>query len=103
MSASYEVDLDLIGSIVMVVRFTSQGRDVTDYSVVLVAEREGREETIRVYDCAHGHNEMHRYSSAKGKQAGNAFHSGTLGEGLRLAIEEIKSGHRKMIEGWEGQ
>jgi hypothetical protein len=30
-------------------------------------------------------------------------HSGTLGEGMRAAIEEIEGGFRQMIEGWERQ
>src|SRR4051794_28797855 len=98
MSARYDVDLDLIRGIVMAVRFSTRGRDVTDYAVVLVAQRGVRKQTIRVYDCAHGHNEMHRYSAARGKHSGITFHSGTLGEGMRLAIEEIRSGYRKMIE-----
>lgn len=34
-------------------------------------------------------------------KAGTPFHSGTLGEGMRAAIEEIKRGYREMIEGWE--
>jgi hypothetical protein len=46
---------------------------------------------------------MHRYSSSQGKQSGIGFHSGTLGEGMRAAIEEIEHGHHQMIEGWERQ
>jgi hypothetical protein len=103
MSASYDVDLDLIRGIVMAVRFTTRGREVTDYAVVLVAQRGVRKETIRVYDCAHGHNEMHRYSSARGKQPGITFHSGTLGEGMRAATDEVECRHHQMIEGWERQ
>lgn len=106
MSTSYEVDLDFtpgVGAIVMAVRFTTRGREVTDYAVVLVARREGRKGTIRVYDCAHGHNEMHRYSSSGGKQSGIGFHSGTLGEGLRAAIDEVECRYHQMVEGWERQ
>jgi hypothetical protein len=58
-------------------------------------------ETIRVYDGAHGHNEMHRYTRSEGKQSGTPFHSGTLGDGMRAAIGEIESNYREMIEGWE--
>lgn len=87
----------------MRVQFTTQGRDVVDYAVVLLLDTEKGTETIRVYDSAHGHNEMHRYTCGKGKEPGAAFHSGTLGEGMRAAIEEIEGGYRKMIEGWERQ
>ena len=86
----------------MVVRYTTRGTEVTDYAVVLVVEREGQAETVRVVPSAHGYNEMHRYPAATGKQSGIAFHSGTLGEGMRLAIAEIEKGrHPKMIDGWE--
>jgi hypothetical protein len=34
---------------------------------------------------------------------GWAFHSGSLGEGMRAAISEIENGYREMIEGWERQ
>jgi hypothetical protein len=37
------------------------------------------------------------------ESSGGAFHSGTLGDGMRAAIAEIKSGYREMIEGWQGQ
>lgn len=103
MSPRYVLAIDPILGIHMTVEFTTRGPEVTNYAVVLVMRREGRAETIRVYDGAHGRNEMHRYSPSKGKQPGIAFHSGTLGEGMRAAIEEIERGHHQMIEGWERQ
>jgi hypothetical protein len=83
------------------VEFTTDGREITDYAVVLLLEVGEVIETIRVYDAAHGHNEIHRYTRGDGKQAGTPFHSGTLGEGMRAAIEEIERSYREMIEGWE--
>jgi hypothetical protein len=103
MAPDYIRTLDRARGIRMAVEFTSEGREITDYAVVLVCERGTSAETIRVYDGAHGHNEMHRYTSGAGKQSGMPFHSGTLGEGMRAAIEEIRSGYREMIEGWERQ
>jgi len=73
---------------------------VVDYAVVLLLVMNGRLETIRVYDGAHGYNEMHRYTDGGGKQPGVRFHSGSLGEGMRAAIAEAKRSHRMMIEGW---
>jgi hypothetical protein len=61
----------------------------------------GRAETVRVYDCAHGFNEMHRYGRRSGKNSGRNFHSGTLGEGMRRAIKEVRDGYLPMIEGWK--
>jgi hypothetical protein len=46
---------------------------------------------------------MHRYTASTGKQPGTPFHGGTLGEGMRAAIDEIKGGYREMIEGFERQ
>lgn len=101
MSPDYVRVLDDDPGIRMLVEFTSQGREVTDYAVVLVTGEDVATETIRVYDAAHGHNEMHRYTAKGGKQPGVRFHDGTLGEGMRAAIEEIESGYREMIRGWE--
>lgn len=76
------------------------GRDVTDYAVVLTVWQEGRRQTVRVYDASHGFNEMHRHTSAGGKQPGERFHAGTLAEGMRAAITEVRRGYREMIEIW---
>jgi hypothetical protein len=102
-SAYYRRILDHALGAMLRVEFTTQGRDVVDYAVVLLLDTDKGTETIRVYDGAHGHNEMHRYTRSKGKQAATPFHSGTLGEGMRAAIEEIENGYRAMIEGWERQ
>lgn len=101
MSANYLRILDHVLGAMLRVEFTTDGREITDYAVVLLLEVEDGAETIRVYDAAHSHNEMHRYTRGKGKQAGTPFHSGTLGEGMRAAIEEIERSYREMIEGWE--
>jgi hypothetical protein len=42
---------------------------------------------VRVYDAAHGFNEMHRHTEEGGKQSGTVFHRGTLGDGMHDAIE----------------
>ena len=103
MSAYYRRILDRSLGALLRVQFTTQGRDVVDYAVVLLLDTENGSETIRVYDSAHGHNEMHRHARSKGKQRGTPFHSGTLGEGMRAAISEVERGYREMIEGWERQ
>jgi hypothetical protein len=88
---------------VLYVKFQSKGRDIVEYSLVLVVGAPEEPETVRVYDSAHGFNEMHRFIKEDGKQRGVAFHAGTLGEGMRMAIKSIKSGFQQMIEGWEGR
>lgn len=43
------------------------------------------------------------HTPSEGKQPGAPFHAGTLGEGMRAAIEEIERGYGEMIEGWKRQ
>jgi hypothetical protein len=85
----------------MWVDFTTVRGKVVDYTVILVLKTDSGLETIRVYDAAHGFNEMHRYTREGGKQPGVEIHRGTLGEGMRAAKADIKSRFLSMIEGWE--
>ncbi len=98
-SASYENDLDECGRVVLKVEFVTDGPDVVDYSLVLVADDGNGFVTIRVYDGAHSVNEMHRYARTTGKQPAVRFHHGTLGEGMRAAMIEIADRYLQMIEG----
>jgi hypothetical protein len=101
--ALYRRILDSALGALLRVEFTTQGNEVLDFAVVLLLETEEGMETVRVYDAAHGHNEMHRYTRSGGKEPGEIFHSGTLGEGMRAAISEVERGYREMIEGWKSQ
>jgi hypothetical protein len=56
--------------------------------------------TVTVYDGAHGENELHRYGKQAGKMPAEVFHRGTLGEGMRAAIQDAKRGYLEMIESW---
>ncbi|HSK50563.1 MAG TPA: hypothetical protein VK889_08740 [Solirubrobacterales bacterium] len=103
MSAYYQRVLDHVLGALLRVEFTTDGREIADYAVVLLLALDESTETIRVYDGAHGHNEMHRYTRSDGKQPGEPFHAGTLGEGMRAAIAEIERGYGEMIEGWKRQ
>jgi hypothetical protein len=102
-SAYYLRVLDHVLGALLRVEFTSDRREVVDYSVVLLLDTPDGTQTIRLYDSAHGHNEMHRYTRTGGKQRGTPFHGGTLGDGMRAAIEEIERGYREMIEAWQRQ
>ena len=84
----------------MHVDFKTRGREVLDYSVVLLAEIDGQMEAVRLYDGSHNQNELHRYTSVGGKQTAEIVHDGTLGEGMRAAIKEIEGGYEAMIESW---
>ena len=103
MSATYVRELDGALGAWMSVDFTTDRRDVTDYSIVLLLEEGEQIKTVRLYDGAHGENEMHRYSQQGGKQAAEVFHRGTLGEGMRTAIDAIKRSYQPIIEAWRRQ
>jgi hypothetical protein len=99
-SASYHQKLNEALGAFLFVDFRTDRGEVVDYRVVLLLDRGESIETIRVYDSAHGYNEMHRFTRVGGKQTGKPFHSGSLGEGLRIAIESAKRNYLWMIEGW---
>lgn len=101
-SARYEEILDFSLDIKFLVDFTTVRGEVVDYTIVLLLPTAEGMETIRVYDSAHGFNEMHRYTREGGKQKGTEFHSGTLGEGMRAAIKHVEDAYLQMIEGWRG-
>jgi hypothetical protein len=46
----------------IVVEFTTDRRTIVDYAVILTVDDGGSEATVRVYDSAHGVNEMHRHN-----------------------------------------
>lgn len=98
---AYENLLDPDLRVVLHVEFTTAGREVLSYSVVLTVGSAQEREAVRVYDATHRLNEMHRYRQGDDKQPGVPFHAGTLAEGMRMAILEIKDAYREMIEGWK--
>lgn len=100
MGARYSQPLDVLETTHLIVEFATRRDEAVDYALVLTADLGGRTETIRVYDGNHGCNEMHRHTKELGKRRATIFHRGTLGEGMRAAIEMIKRGHEEMIDGW---
>jgi hypothetical protein len=103
MSATYGELLDYALRARMRVAFTTERGVMVDYSVVLVLGSEDAAETVRLYDGAHGRNEMHRHTRGGAKQTGEVFHAGTLSEGMQIAIDEIERGYAGMVEGWRGR
>jgi hypothetical protein len=100
MSADYIVELNGALGAWMSVAFTTDRREITNYAVVLLVDDGEQIKTVRLYDRAHGENDLHRYTRTGGKQAAVVFHRGTLAAGMRAAIEEIKRGYGSMIEAW---
>jgi hypothetical protein len=101
MSQRYRDVLDYEIGARIVVEFTAHRREIVDYAVVLTLdEQDERQATVRVYDAAHGVNEMHRYDRAGQKAPAEPFHAGTLGEGMRTAITASRTGYKEMIDAW---
>ena len=84
----------------IVVRFTTKHREIVDYSVILTVDDEDGAATVRVYDGAHGVNDMHRHDHSGEKAPAEMFHAGTLGEGMRAAITAVRTGYKEMIDAW---
>lgn len=84
----------------LVVEFTTDNNHVVNYAVVLMIDGEDGIQTVRVYDGAHGVNDMHRHDTRGLKLPATMFHAGTLGEGMRAAITAIRTDYKEMIAGW---
>jgi hypothetical protein len=100
MSQRYRDVLDYGLGARIVVEFTTRRREVVDYAVILTVDDEGGAMRVRVYDGAHGVNDMHRHDRGGGKALAEMFHTGTLGEGMRAAITAVRSGYKEMIDAW---
>jgi hypothetical protein len=100
MSGRYRDTLDYERGVRIVVEFVTDRRDVVDYAVVLTIDDKGNEATVRVYDGAHGANDIHRHSRSGEKAPAETFHAGTLGEGMLTAITAIRTGYEEMIRAW---
>lgn len=82
------------------VRFVTRRGVLVEYAVVLLVEERGELRSVRVYDNAHGLNDMHRYNRAGEKQRAEAFHHGSASEALQSALSAVRDGYREMIESW---
>lgn len=100
MSQRYRDVLDFEIGARIVVKFTTQGRAIVDYAVILTVDDGAGETTVRVYDGAHGVNDMHRHDRSGNKALAETFHAGTLGEGMRAAITAVRTGYKEMVEAW---
>lgn len=57
---------------------------IVDYAVILTVDDEAGEATVRVYDGAHGVDDMHRHNRRGEKAPATTFHVGTHGDGCGL-------------------
>jgi hypothetical protein len=100
MSQRYRDVLDYEIGARIFVEFTKHRREVVDYAVILTVDEAAGRATVRVYDGAHGVNDMHRHDRSGKKEPAETFHAGTLGEGMRAAITAVRTGYKEMIDAW---
>ena len=70
-----------------------EGRPLERYAIMLQLQIEGRWQTIRLFDNAHGDHDMHRYTGSE-KQPAERFAEGAVNEVAPQAIDYL-------IEHWE--
>lgn len=80
---------------------TDQRGRVVEYVVILRAKRGEDWHAVRVWDNAHGENEMHRHTRSAGKQPGEIFHHGEFGAAMRAAQAHAKESYASIVESWD--
>jgi hypothetical protein len=100
MNQRYREVLDYAMGARLIVEFATERREVVDYAVILTVDSDGAEATVRVYDGAHGVNDMHRYRRDGEKAPATTFHAGTLGEGMRAAIAAVRTDYKEIVTAW---
>lgn len=85
----------------MVVHHVTEQGCLRTYSIVLVVAEPEALTACRLYDNAHGINEMHRYTRDGGKQPGVPFHDGTPAEAMNAAKRAIRRSWREMVDAWK--
>src|SRR5215212_11771301 len=100
MSPHFEQTDELDWRVRRVVKYTTERGELTTYSVTLLAWHGDGWQTVRVYDNAHGENEMHRHTLSGGKQRAELFHHGTASEAYLDARRAVEDGYGEMISGW---
>jgi hypothetical protein len=77
-----------------------EGRPLERYAVMLQLWIEGRWQTIRLLDNAHGDHDMHRYTGAE-KQPAERFTEGSVNEVAPMAIGYLIEHWEAVAESWK--
>lgn len=85
----------------IVVQLSTERGQITRYSVVLLALKDGDWRTVRVYDNDRGIPHMHRYTAEGLKRDGEKTGEATASAGYNMALESVHKGFREMIDGWQ--
>lgn len=96
-----DFEIAVAPDIEILVEFKTERGEVTGYTVLLRAHRDGQWHEVRVWDNAHGTNEMHRYTRGSGKQPAVIFHRGSFAEGYRAAYADARSNYQEIVDGWD--
>lgn len=76
------------------------GSPLTRYAVMLQLRIEGRWQTIRLFDNAHGKHDMHRYTEAE-KQPAERFAEGAVNEVAPTTIRYLIDHWEAIAESWK--
>ena len=76
------------------------GRPVERYAVMLQLRIDGRWQTIRLLDNAHGDHDMHRYTGSE-KQPAEQFADGAVTEVVPTAIRYLIDHWEAIAESWK--
>jgi hypothetical protein len=77
-----------------------EGRPLERYAVMLQLRIDGRWQTIRLLDNAHGDHDMHRYTGAE-KRPAERFAEGTVNEVAPMAIRYLIDHWEAIAESWK--
>ena len=77
-----------------------EGRPMERYAVMLQLRIEGKWQTIRLLDNAHGDHDMHRYTGSR-KQPAERFAEGTVSEVAPEAIRYLIDHWEAIAESWK--
>jgi hypothetical protein len=76
-----------------------EGRPLERYAVMLQLRIEGRWQTIRLFDNAHGDHDMHRYTGDE-KQPAERFAEGAVNEIAPQAIGYLIDHWKAIADSW---
>lgn len=75
------------------------GQPLERYAIMLQLQIEGRWQTIRLLDNAHGDHDMHRYTGTE-KQPAERFAEGSVNEVAPQAINYLIKHWKAIAESW---
>lgn len=76
-----------------------EGRPLERYAIMLQLQIEGRWQTIRLFDNAHGDHDMHRYTGDE-KQPAERFAEGATNEIAPQAISYLIDYWKAIADSW---